>query len=138
MFRLYHILFIFIVGLCCEAYTALGTQPSAESAVESYVLRAADKDFVFSHQTEDFVFSAELDMLSGEYVRALSARTSYGTSVRSAEQSVRMRYVAKGEVYTTLAAESHQRHINKIFNFDIVRSSLRVDYYLYTLCRLRI
>lgn len=138
MLRLYNILIIFIVGLCCEAYTALSSQQSAKLTVESYVLRAADNDFIFSHQTDNPSFSSALDMLSGEYVSTLSARTSYGASVRSTEQSVRVRYVAKSEGSAVLTAQSHPRHINKIFNFDIVRSSLRVDYYLYTLCRLRI
>ena len=138
MFRLSHIILTFFVGVCCEVYTALSNHPSEELTVESYQLRAADRDFVFSHQTDDFAFSAPLDMLSAECVSVFSARAPYGASVRSAEHSVRLRYVAKDDGFKLLAAESRPRHINKIFNFDIFRSSLRVDYYLHTHCRLRI
>ena len=55
-----------------------------------------------------------------------------------ASQQVRHRGGDQLKLYTTAVPLRRAGHVTRIFEFDYFRSSLRVVYYLYALCRLRI
>ena len=52
--------------------------------------------------------------------------------------SVRSRHESHTKTLAKAVVESHAGHLTRIFEFNHFRSSLRVTYYLYALCRLRI
>lgn len=73
----------------------------------------------------------------------ISTSTTFSTSVTargnsSSHNFTRQRYVQTTKHAIHIAPCRHQGLLTDIFNFNLYTSSLRIVYYLHTLCRLRI
>lgn len=65
---------------------------------------------------------------------------THSVSGSSGIQFAKLRHRANfiSRISLPMSVESHAGHVTRIFDFNLHRSSLRVGYYLYALCRLRI
>ena len=61
-----------------------------------------------------------------------------GTSSFSLPSSARYRTTTTLRIMASAVSARHAGHVTRIFEFNHFRSSLRIGYYLYALCRLRI
>lgn len=138
MFRLWCIALLFVGGMFCELYSASHGECTSGGASEVFLLKAADRPFTLAESNETTQLTPDFEMLGSDGISTVASRTISSGSVRSVEHILRLRSLSKDGVSCEFSAASRPRHITKIFDFNIPRSSLRVGYYLYTLCRLRI
>lgn len=67
-----------------------------------------------------------------------TAAPTIAQNAASTSQQVRHRSDEQLKYYAAAIPSRRVGHVTRIFEFDTVRSTLRVAYYLYALCRLRI
>ncbi|MBR2168849.1 MAG: hypothetical protein IKA38_08830 [Alistipes sp.] len=60
------------------------------------------------------------------------------SSISTPTSSARYRTSTSQKIMATAIPNRHEGHVTKIFEFNSFTSSLRIAYYLYALCRLRI
>lgn len=78
------------------------------------------------------------DMLSSPSPRCVVAEEVSSVVSQSSSARCRTSRVAKSKVLTSAVSDRRAGHVTLIFEYNHFTSSLRVVYYLYTLCRLRI
>ena len=76
---------------------------------------------------------------NSDMLRSPNTTMSFGQSNNnSISNIVRSRVESHSKTISQAVPERHAGHVTQIFEFNHFRSSLRVVYYLYVLCRLRI
>lgn len=76
-----------------------------------------------------------------EMLRVLIARYTVlepQTTTSAPSRSARFRNLVNHKIMASAISDRRAGHVTRIFEFNHFRSSLRVAYYLYALCRLRI
>ena len=76
----------------------------------------------------------DLQRIASQQYGGSSYENQHNASSRS---NLRLRSLSE-KIMSAAIHSRHARHITKIFEFNIYTSSLRVAYYLHSLCRLRI
>lgn len=77
------------------------------------------------------------ELIAGESTGVSFSRTGH-SSLRVNNLSSRTRIISKDRLNVVVTTNYHPRHVTHFLDVDCVKSSMRVDYYLHTLCRLRI
>lgn len=101
--------------------------------------------------THDYVVTESIDngyveelICSREYNSDMLLRTSRSSftvgqnNLTSLNNNVRSRHESHTKSLLQAIPECHAGHLTRLFEFNLFKSSLRVAYYLYALCRLRI
>ncbi|MBR5812166.1 MAG: hypothetical protein IKY80_04090 [Alistipes sp.] len=78
------------------------------------------------------------DMLSSPSARCVVAEEVSSVVSHSSSARYRTSRVAKSKIMASAVSDRRAGHATLIFEYNHFTSSLRVAYYLYTLCRLRI
>lgn len=134
------LLYIISILFCASAANHLLPNAIDDSCVTRYFTLSED-DSALPSEDQKSEFSLEsfsLNFISGQSAQSLSRIVGGANYSRVVSQAQRIRNIQKYKEDVHLAVVSHPRHVTRLFNFDCVKSSMRVDYYLYALCRLRI
>lgn len=129
MKRLIYILFAVFAIIC------LSTQGEEQRVgdVQQYVV----KESVDKQHHNELICCRECN--SDMMLRTSRSVVSVGqNSHNTINNGARSRHESHSKTLAQAVVESHAGHLTRIFEFNHFRSSLRVTYYLYTLCRLRI
>ena len=131
MKRLLYILFA-LVGF--SGFSCLNDERVSEcSRTQGYVV----EESVASGYVEELICSREYngDMLLRTPRTTVTVGQNNLTSINS---NVRTRSESHAKSLLQAISECHAGHLTRFFEFNHFRSALRVVYYLYVLCRLRI
>ncbi len=133
-------LYIIAILFCVSAISHFSPEVMDDSCgVRYFTLAESDSTEQSEGQKSDFCFEPlSLNLISGEGAQVACRSIGGANYSRVVSQAQRIRSCQKFKEDASVAMESHPRHVTHLFNFDCVKSSMRVDYYLYTLCRLRI
>ena len=101
----------------------------------SAVCHAPQSEVVAEHHTEQFVCQRECN---SDMIRTSSSGAIIVQSNTATSQQVRHRGEEQLKFYASAVPARRAGHVTRIFEFNCFRSALRVTYYLYALCRLRI
>lgn len=111
------------------------TQPSANSSATAAA--SSDEGYRFSQQRTTLSQYVATSTIS----QSRSNATNFTPTTKAQSPTSRASARQKAECNKILSAAVHSRragHLTEIFEYNHFRSSLRVVYYLHTLCRLRI
>ena len=92
-------------------------------------------EIVAENRTEQFVCQRECN---SDMIRTSSSGAIIVQSNTATSQQVRHRGEEQLKFYASAVPARRAGHVTRIFEFNCFRSALRVTYYLYALCRLRI
>ncbi len=125
---------LFMLSMCF-AYLSGGAQ---EECVAKYQTQSVSISSAADSYGEDLAMLRECgcDML-----RSASSRTLFSleeSTVSLTSNHLRQRNSSVSETLPHVEPCRHLGHVNHIFDYDKLRSSLRKIYYLHALCRLRI
>lgn len=134
------LLYIIVILFCVSAINRFSPEVMDDRCVAHGVpLSESDSAGQESEQESDCRLEPlNLNFTFGEGVRMMRHNVGGTNYSRVVSQAQRVRNCQKFKEDVSVNMESHPRHVTHLFNFDCVKSSMRVDYYLYTLCRLRI
>ena len=108
-----------------------------ESAQEKHTSYQLQQIVSESNTTdEDMMRTYDNKMLRSASVRCIMAEEC--SSVSSPTSSARYRTTTTLKIMASAVSARHAGHVTRIFEFNHFKSSLRIVYYLYALCRLRI
>ena len=96
---------------------------------------AAHGEIVTENHTEQIICQRECNC---DMVRTSVSGTLIVQSNAATSQQVRHRGGVQLKFYSSAIPARRAGHITRIFEFNYFRSALRVTFYLYALCRLRI
>lgn len=125
--RLFYILLFVCVTYLCDSHPEL-QQETAPNYPHSEV--------VADTHAEQLICCKEYNSDMLRTPRSMTTITSQSNTVTS--QQVRYHGEEQLKFYATAVPARRAGHVTQIFEFNQFRSSLRVAYYLHTLCRLRI
>lgn len=132
------------IMLCFALYLAWGVSESALSEKTAQNIIAESLSATENHAAERVKHSSQsIEQCQALLTLNTSRNNAVNNSPTAKAQTSTSRVVLrqKVEVEKIMSAAIHLRHaghITHIFEYNCFRSSLRVVYYLYTLCRLRI